>query len=537
MPYGTWSFFFAYIYKLCPWRILTMKIFTAQQIRDADAYTIRHTPISSLALMEKAAIACTAWICRHYNEDTPVYIFCGMGNNGGDGLAITRLLRNRGYNAVAYILHHSTKASDDHTANREALQQQYHAAIHDIPDNGLLPQLDRNALIVDAILGTGLSRPVEGWIAGIIEQLNDLKPQHDIVAIDMPSGLQADASSVNTPVIKADQTLSFEFYKLAFLLPENAAFVGEICILSIDLSPDYIAQTPSRFNITDAFQVRSIYRPRKPFSHKGTFGHALLIAGSEGKIGAAVLSAKACLRAGVGLLSCHIPKCGYQIMQISAPGAMCFIDEQQDHSSGFHNHVLTPEAAAKYKVIGIGPGLGTAAGTSWAFEKLLEHYHQPMVIDADALNILASSPALLKKVPAGSLLTPHPKEFERLFGTTANDMERLKVLSQHAVERQLNILLKGRYTAMAFPDGSIWFNATGNPGMATGGSGDVLTGILTSLLAQGYSPQETMLLGVYLHGLAGDHAAAAHSEEAMIAEDIVEFLGKTFLELHKLKPC
>lgn len=515
-----------------------MKIFTAQQIRDADAYTIRHTPISSLDLMEKAAIACTAWICRHYNEDTPIYVFCGLGNNGGDGLAITRLLRNRGYNAAAFILHHSTKASDDHTANRNALQQQYPAAIHDIPDNGLLPQPDRNALIVDAILGTGLSRPVEGWIATVIEQLNDLKvQQHDIVAIDMPSGLQADASSVNTTVIKADQTLSFEFYKLAFLLPENAAFVGEICILSIDLSPDYIAQTPSRFNITDAFQVRSIYRPRKPFSHKGTFGHALLIAGSEGKIGAAVLSAKACLRAGVGLLSCHIPKCGYEIMQIAAPGAMCFVDEQRDHSSGFHNHVLTPEAAAKFRTIGIGPGLGTAAGTCWALEKLLDHYRQPMVIDADALNILASSPALLKKVPAGSLLTPHPKEFERLFGKTANDVERLQVLSQNAVERQLNILLKGRYTAMAFPDGSIWFNATGNPGMATGGSGDVLTGILTSLLAQGYSPQETMLLGVYLHGLAGDHAAAIHSEEAMIAEDIVEFLGKTFLELHKLKSC
>jgi NAD(P)H-hydrate epimerase len=514
-----------------------MKIFTAQQIREADAYTIRHTPISSLDLMEKAAIACTAWICRHYSEDTPVYICCGMGNNGGDGLAIARLLRNRGYDAHAYILHHSVTVSDDHTANRTALEQQYPVGIHDIPDNGTLPPPPANALIVDAILGTGLSRPAEGWIADVIRQLNDLKAQHQLIAVDIPSGLQADGSSVNTPVIKADHTLSFEFYKLAFLLPENAAFVGEICILPIDLSPDYIAHTPSRFNITAPSQVQNIYRPRKPFSHKGTFGHALLIAGSEGKIGAAVLSAKACLRAGVGLLSCHIPRCGYEIIQIAAPGAMCFVDEQKDHSSGFHNHVSTAEAAARFKTIGIGPGLGTAAGTCWAFEKLLDHYRQPMVIDADALNILSSSRAILDKVPAGSLLTPHPKEFERLFGATNNDIERLEVLSKNAVERQLNILLKGRYTAMAFPDGSIWFNTTGNPGMATGGSGDVLTGILTSLVAQGYNSRDAMLLGVYLHGLAGDRAAAELSEEALIAEDIVEFIGKTFQTLRKPQSC
>jgi len=514
-----------------------MKIFSAQQIRDADAYTIARTPISSIDLMEKAAIACTAWICRHYTEYTPVYIFCGMGNNGGDGLAIARLLRNRGYDAHAFILHHSSKASADHTANRHALAQQYPTCVHDVTEGGLLPQPDANALIVDAILGTGLSRPAEGWTADLINQLNDLKSQHEIVAIDVPSGLQADASSAGTPVIKADHTLSFEFYKLAFLMPENADLVGDICILPIDLSPEYIAQTPSRFNITDNIQVNNIYRPRKPFSHKGTFGHALMIAGSEGKIGAAVLSARACLRAGVGLLSCHIPKCGYEIMQISAPEAMCFIDEQRDHSSCFHNHVLTPDAAAKFRVIGIGPGLGTSAGTGWALEKLLEHYRQPMVIDADALNILGASPALLDKVPAGSLLTPHPKEFERLFGKTANDFERLELLSENAVKKQLNILLKGRYTAMAFPDGSIWFNTTGNPGMATGGSGDVLTGILTSLVAQGYSSRDAMLLGVYLHGRAGDHAAAERSQEAMIAEDIVEFLGKTFLDLRHRQTC
>jgi NAD(P)H-hydrate epimerase len=513
-----------------------MKILTAQQIREADAYTIRHTPISSLDLMEKAAIACTAWIYKHYSEDTPIYIYCGKGNNGGDGLAITRLLRNRGYNAIAYILHHSEKASEDHIANHHALQQQYPGSLHEIHDIDHLPQPAAHAVIVDAIFGTGLSRPVAGWMATVIQQLNQLQPQHDVIAIDIPSGLQADHSSLHMPVVTANYTLSFECYKLAFLLPENADHTGEVHILPIGLSPAYIEQAPTRFHITDAALMRSIYKPRKPFSHKGTFGHALLIAGSEGKIGAAILSAKACLRAGVGLLTCHVPQCGYNIMQITVPEAMCIIDEQKDHSSGFHNNVITP-AATRYKTIGIGPGLGTVAGTCWAFEKLLEHYPHPMVIDADALNILSTSPALLKKVPPDSLLTPHPKEFERLFGKTANDVERLELLSRHAVEKQLNILLKGRYTAMAFPDGSIWFNTTGNPGMATGGSGDVLTGILTSLLAQGYSPREAMLLGVYIHGQAGDEAAAALSQEAMIAADIVDFLGKTFQELRTGPSC
>lgn len=504
-----------------------MKIFSAQQIRDADAYTIKHTPISSLDLMERAAGACTTWICKHYGPEIPVYIYCGMGNNGGDGLAIARLLRNRGYNAHAYILHHSEKASADHVANRAALLQKYPQALHDIPDTTSIPAPPADVLIIDAILGTGLSRPVDGWVAGIIQQLQALYATHTIIAIDLPSGMRADSSSVNAPVVKAHHTLSFEFYKLAFLFPENAGITGEVHILPIGLHPDYINQTPTPFHISEISLIKSIYKPRSPFAHKGTYGHALLVAGSEGKMGAAILSAKSCLRAGVGLLSCHVPKCGYTIMQIAVPPAMCIIDEQYDHSSGFQTDV------AKYKVIGIGPGIGTAAGTAWALERLFEQYRQPMVLDADALNIIATTPGLIDKVPAGSLLTPHPKEFERLFGKTADNSEQLKVLSHQAIEKGLCILLKGRYTAMAFPDGSIYFNTTGNPGMATGGSGDVLTGILTSLLSQGYHSKDAMLMGVYLHGLAGDYAAETLSQEAMTAEDIIDYLGKSFLRLHK----
>jgi NAD(P)H-hydrate epimerase len=520
------EFSFPYFYIL---RVY-MKIFSATQIREADAYTIEHEPISSLQLMERAANACTQWLLRHYDRSHPFYVFCGMGNNGGDGLAITRLLRNNGYTATAGILHYSNRPSADHTANRQALELAYPESLYDIHAVADFPELPADSIIVDAIFGTGLSRPIEGWMMGIIHKLNDLQTRHTVIAVDLPSGLLTDASSVHLPVVHAHHTLTFEVYKLALLLPENAACTGQSHILPIGLHPDYINRTSTRFHVTDAHMMRTIYQPREPFAHKGTYGHALLIAGSYGKMGAAVLSARACLHAGVGLLTCHVPLCGYQIIQISAPSAMCITDPEETYSSHFHEG-LTAGGGRPYKAIGVGPGLGTASGTAKALEQLLTQYRQPMVLDADALNIIAEYPFLLQRVPPGSLLTPHPKEFERIFGGTANDFERLEVLSQQAVKLRLYILLKGRYTAIACPDGSIYFNSTGNPGMATGGSGDVLTGILTSMLAQGYTPKAAVLLGTYLHGLAGDIAAARMSQEAMTAESIIDCLGPAFLQL------
>lgn len=508
-----------------------MKIFSATQIREADAYTIKHEPISSLQLMERAAGACAQWLFKHFDKARPFYVFCGMGNNGGDGLVITRLLLDHGYQATACILHHSDRPSADHTANRQSLEQLYPESLYDIRAVPEMPVPAPDSILIDAIFGTGLSRAIEGWMAGVIHKLNDLQTRHTVIAVDLPSGLLADASSVNMPVVHAHYTLSFEVYKLALLLPENAARTGQVHILPIGLHPDYITRTPARFHITDGQMMRTIYQPRQPFAHKGTYGHALLIAGSYGKMGAAVLSARACLHAGVGLLTCHVPLCGYDIMQISTPSAMCITDPEEAYSSHFYEEVTTAAGGKPYKAIGIGPGLGTAAGTARALEQLLAQYRQPMVIDADALNIIAAYPFLLQRIPQGSLLTPHPKEFERIFGESGNDFERLELLSRQAVHLQLYILLKGRYTAIACPDGSVYFNSTGNPGMATGGSGDVLTGILTSLLAQGYAPKAAVLLGTYLHGLAGDIAAARMSQEAMTAESIIDCLGPAFLQL------
>ncbi|CAL1517372.1 NAD(P)H-hydrate dehydratase [Chitinophaga sp. MM2321] len=500
-----------------------MKIFTAAQIREADAFTILHEPVSSTNLMERAAGKCVAWVEEHYTPVHPFYIFCGKGNNGGDGLVMARRLLQSGYTVTTCLLQYGHHASEDYTHNLELLQQLYPGSIREISQVADLPELAAPGVIIDAIFGTGLNKPIEGWLAGIIHQLNDQRHRHTIIAIDISSGLMADASSINAPIIQAHHTLSFEFYKLAFLLPENAPYTGQVHILPIGLHPDYITQTPVRYHLSDREMMRTIYQPRDPFAHKGTYGHALLIAGSHGKMGAAVLSARACLRAGVGLLSCHVPQCGYNIMQISEPCAMCITDEQPDFSAHFHE-----QADTRYKTIGIGPGLGTALPTARSLEKLLETYKRPMVIDADALNILSVYPYLLYKIPAGSILTPHPKEFERLFGPADNDVARLELLSKQAVRLQLYILMKGRYTAIACPDGAVYFNSTGNPGMATGGSGDVLTGILTGLLAQDYSPKAAILLGTWLHGHAGDLAAAQLSQEALTASDIINFLGESF---------
>lgn len=499
-----------------------MKILSAQQIRAADAYTIEHEPIRSVLLMERAAAECAGWMVHTFGENPPpFYIFCGMGNNGGDGLVIARLLKEHGFSVQAWLIHHTDAASTDNEANQPHFPELQH--IHSPAD---FPSMEQEGVVVDAIFGTGLSRPVEGWIASILHKINDQHSRHTIVSIDMPSGLMADQASSHAPCVHSRYTLSFQFYKLAFMLPENAVKAGLVIILQIGLHPDYIAQVQTRFHVVDEQIVRTIYQPRDPFAHKGTYGHSLLIAGSHGKMGAAVLAARACLRAGAGLLTAHVPRCGYEIMQTSVPEAMCEMEDTANISIHFHETVKD-----SYAAIGIGPGIGTEAPTAKALEKLLSKYEKPMVLDADALNIISTYPFLLPKIPHSSILTPHPKEFERLFGPTEDHFQRLELLSAKAQELQLYILLKGRFSAMACPDGAVYFNPTGNPGMASGGTGDVLTGILTGLLSQGYTPKAALLLGVWLHGLAGDLAADDISEESLLAEDLINYLGLAWLKI------
>lgn len=491
-----------------------MKLFNAEQIKAWDNYTIQHEPISSTQLMERAATHFILAAAKKLKRYKTIHIFCGSGNNGGDGLAIARLI---GDNRVkVYHIATGNVASDDFKINLAKLSQ----SPKNINSDADFPKISDQELVIDAILGSGISRNTEGITASLIEHINQSKAK--ILAIDVPSGMFIDRQSTNVSVL-AHTTYSFQTPKLAFLLPENAYRVGKMKIIDIGLHDDFTDSASSNYHFLMPKDIKKMIRKRHQFDHKGTFGHAQIIAGSYGKMGAAILASQACLRAGAGLLTIYIPKSAYDIMQISVPEAMVVVDNDIWQ--------LTQVPYKYFDALGIGPGLGTSKETVNAFEKILQAQQQPIVIDADALNILAYYPDLQQFIPKNSILTPHPKEFERLFGKTENQFERLDLLRQKAVDLGVIIVLKGAHSAIAMPDGKIYFNSTGNPGMATAGSSDVLTGILTGLLAQGYSPREAALIGVFAHGKAGDLAAKQTSMKGLIAGDLVDFLPQTWLSL------
>ena len=499
-----------------------MKILSAAQIRQADAYTIRHEPITSLDLMERASQTFVSWFTERFPEHgQKLYILCGPGNNGGDGLAVARLLHQEFYEVEIILCKIGSGVSADFAANLDRLPGFAAIPRHTLHPGDPMPVFTEGGLLLDAIFGSGLNRPVTGYWAELFRHIN--RQNNIVIAIDISSGMFADRPT-SSACIEADHTFSFEMPKLAFLFPENNNYTGTWHYRSIGLHPDFLRSVQTPFHYLDRALARSVLKPRAKYDHKGTFGHALLLAGSHGKMGAAVLAARGCLRSGAGLLSIHAPACGYEILQIAVPEAMVMTDPEPNYLSSIPD--LSPYAA-----IGIGCGIGRDSASAQALQLLLSQAGQPLVLDADALNLLAADPALLNELPPASILTPHPKEFERLFGKTRNNFERNEL--QRAKSRELNvfILLKGAHSCVTTPGGDAYFNSTGNPGMATGGSGDVLTGIITGLLAQGYSSLEAALLGMYLHGLAGDLAAGLHGQESMVAGDLADNLGRAFQKL------
>jgi hydroxyethylthiazole kinase-like uncharacterized protein yjeF len=498
-----------------------MQIFAAEQIRAWDEYTIQHEPIASIDLMERAATACFDWLMERGYKGKTFSVYCAKGNNGGDGLAIARLLSETGHRVTVNILEFGHLGTEDFQTNLARLHET-EAEIRFISEASAIAPPEPGDILIDALFGSGLSRPLDGLSAQLVEHMN--ASGHDIISIDIPSGLFVDKSSRNNTVVRATHTLSFQCYKPALLLAENATAFGEVHILDIGLHPGFLKTVQPTWQWIDASLVRSILKPRNRFTHKGNFGHAALIAGSTGLMGAAVLSARACLRGGAGKLTCHVPASGYNIMQSAVPEAMCMVEKGE----ACIESVTSPE---KYDAIGIGPGIGQYPSHVALMEQLFQQARCPIVIDADGLNTLAANKNLLKQIPARTILTPHPKEFERLFGKTTDDYQRLSLAMETAASYKLNIILKGHHTFIATAQGVGYFNSTGNAGMATGGSGDVLTGIVTALLAQGYSAQQAAIAGVYLHGLAGDLAASFVSQEAMIASDITDYLGNAYMQV------
>lgn len=493
-----------------------LKILSIQQIKDLDTYTIRHEPISSIDLMERACSTFTSWFTSRFSAEQKTGIVCGTGNNGGDGLAIARLLHNQGYDVKVWIVKGAMTESPEFKINFERIRaKQPVFEISTQADQGLFS--DRSILI-DSILGSGISRPVEGIHAQVIRCMNNTDAIK--VSVDIPSGLMSDRTSIGE-IVFADHTVTFQLPKLSFLFPQNGQYLGELYVADIGLDKKFIADATSNYFLLEQSDIRRRIKPRAKFDHKGTFGHALMIAGSYGKIGAAVLGTRAALRSGAGLITVHVPQCGYQILQASVPEAMVSVDDHEKFFTSLPD--LKP-----YSAIGIGPGIGQARETVTAFTKLLETSGKPLVIDADALNILGANRELIHLLPKNSVLTPHPKEFERLTGAWKNDFERLEKQIDFAVKTGTVVLLKGAHSSIASPDGKVYFNNTGNPGMATGGSGDVLTGLIAGLLAQGYSSLDSALIGCWVHGLAGDRAAARFGQISMSASDIVDYLPDAF---------
>ncbi len=507
-----------------------MKILPVEMIREADAYTIKNEPVSDIDLMERAASACFYWMIANIPADRKILVFAGTGNNGGDGLAIARMMIQKGYAVHVFLSGKEEHRSPSCRTNLERLDPLLEMSITQLTEKEELPPVNPDKdVIVDALFGSGLSRPVEGFNANIIRHLNSSGAF--ILSVDIPSGLFCDetVSGLSNPaIIHADQTLTFSPPKYAFFFPENDKYTGNWELLDIGLMREFTENAQSRNVFVEKSDVAAFLKTRNKFSHKGIFGHALLICGSTGKMGAAVLSANACLRTGTGLVSVHVPSGEKNILQTAVPEAMLDIDASENLFSGI-------KSTENFTAIGIGPGIGMNEETQNALKLLIQNSIVPLVFDADALNILGENKTWISFIPKGSIFTPHKKEFERIAGFCSNDFERNERQRELSIKYGIYILLKGAYTAITTPEGNCYFNPTGNPGMATGGSGDVLTGIITGLRAQGYSPLEACLLGAYLHGLAGDIAAEESGEEAMIAGDIVRNLGKAFKGIREFR--
>ena len=506
-----------------------MKIFTAEQIRQLDQYTIEHEEIKSIDLMERASMAVTEYISDHWSSQYPLVVFAGPGNNGGDALAVARQMADKGYGVKAYLFNPRQELSDDCRANRQRLIDcgwgaDTQNAFVEVVSEFEPPVLDK-ALVVDGLFGTGLNKTLTGGFSALVKYINNSKKAY-CISIDVPSGLMTEDNSLNVDanIIRADYTLTFQQRKLSFLMRDVQDFVGKVEVLDIGLSKAGIEELPTVYTMLEEEEVKTIVRPRPDFAHKGSMGNALIVAGRYGMAGAAVLTTKACLRSGAGKATALIPRRNNDIMQISVPEAVLVHDKDE-------NIITNAIDGQGFNSVAIGPGLGQDETTAIAVISQVRRGDIPCVLDADALNLIASHRAWLMQLPKGMILTPHPKELERLMGRPVGCFEELNKARELARSLQGYVILKGHFSALCLPDGRVVFNSTGNSGMATAGSGDVLTGVLAALLARGYSQEDACKLGMYVHGLAGDIAAKEKGKEGLLASDIVDNLPAAFMHL------
>ncbi len=498
------------------------KIFKAASVKMLDEYTIEYEPVSSLDLMGRAAMAWTRKFLDVFRTPAEVAVVAGNGNNGGDGYCVACLLAEHDWNVTVFRLMPDSTQSVDCKVNYQRWLDMGGQIVDVRQADDFVP--GKQAVIVDAILGSGINRKVEGVMGEVIRLINCLANQ--VVAVDIPSGLMGEDNTLNDRenIIKADYTFTFQFPKLAFLLPENAEYVGEWHVVDIHLDVRAIVNTETCWYYIDKEEVKKLLPVPLKFAHKGLNGCGLLVAGRRGMMGAAVLAAKAALRSGIGLLYCHVPKQEGGILQMSVPEAILDFDSSEE---GF----AFISGCGRFDAVAVGPGLGQSPETCAGLRRLLKEWRGVTVLDADALNLMSEHPEMLDLLHEKCILTPHPKEFERLAGKSENDFDRLKKLSIFACQYHTYVVLKGAYSAIATPQGKLFFNMSGNPGMAKGGAGDVLTGVLLALAACGMEVFDVVRCGVFAHGLAGDILARQYGYRGISAGMLAEAMSEAWKEL------
>lgn len=503
-----------------------MKVLDTNQLRELDKYTITHEPIASIDLMERAAEKITDELKVRWHKATRFFVFAGPGNNGGDALAVARMLGEAGYPVEAYLFNTKDSLSEDCRTNKELLELMPDVRFTEVTSQFVFPEIKEQDVILDGLFGTGLSRPLEGGFAGVVRSIN--RSAGHTVSIDIPSGLMGEDNGNNDPnaIIRAELTLTIQMPKLSFFFAENHQYTGEVKPLDIGLSKEGMDEMDSPVCIVEPDEVKQILRPRDPFAHKGTMGHALLVSGQYGMAGATLLAARACMRSGAGKLTVHTPELNNNILQLGIPEAIISHDLSDIR-------VSAPISTYGYGVMAIGPGLGTHEETAEAVHAFILGHPSELIVDADAINILGMHPQWIEELPQDTILTPHPKELEQLIGPCKDSYERMTKSQALAIRLQAYIIIKGHHSMICTPSGRVVINSTGNAGMATAGSGDVLTGILTGLLARGYNADEACILGVYLHGLAGDIAAEELGEESLMAGDLIGYLPRAFKQMEK----
>ncbi|MFD0931182.1 NAD(P)H-hydrate dehydratase [Psychroflexus salinarum] len=500
-----------------------MKILSASQLADLDSFSCKEQRISSWELMERAAGLAYEEISSSLESTSQmIKVLAGPGNNGGDGLAIAYFLARDGFDVEVYLVNFTSSRSDDNQKNLVRLKNQSKCKIEDIDEDSKVPSFNSNDIIIDSIFGVGLNRPMPEFVQKLIKSVN--KHSFKTIAIDIPSGMYMDKSiNEDEQVFKSDLTLTFQTPKLSFYLPDYSDFIGEVKIIDIGLSQKRLSEISSEFTFVDLNFTKTLYQLRSRFSHKGTYGHAVLIGGSRLMLGSVILSSKSCMRSGVGKTSVLMPSRGYSALIQHLPEAM-IIENTSEEFISYKKLDFNADA------IGIGVGIGTSKDALKALSNWLENSKQPLVIDADALNLIAEHKALQRQIPKKSILTPHPGELRRLIGSWKDDFEKLEKIKNFSTKHDVIILGKDAFSLCVYKN-KVFVNSTGNSGMATAGSGDVLTGLVTGLLAQGYSSLNAATIGMFLHGMAGDLAAKETSQESLIASDITNHLGYSFSKL------